>query len=264
MRASLGETCSRLWRDHHGLTAGQELRRLAKNLDNFVGKGYVLPITRVERDRVGTGLEHGGQPVELINVLGCKERQLHDLTSSFHARGASGPVGIKNFRMTFLNVRRAECPRRYFKWDLVLILAIQCASRLAGVAVTVPGSVVRPGPPIGHLDGAEREFHPVLAQGSVDRSAQLQRVTHAWVMTLDGTAAYDEREDLPLVVQRAVEAARFQGFTNSCLPSHGRLLRLLAGGVGEGVIGETGTGCGVGLAWLASGARRCSPGEHRA
>jgi predicted O-methyltransferase YrrM len=29
---------------------------------------------------------------------------------------------------------------------------------------------------------------------------------------------------------------------------------LLAGGIGAGVIGETGTGGGVGLAWLASGA----------
>ncbi len=35
----------------------------------------------------------------------------------------------------------------------------------------------------------------------------------------------------------------------------GGYLQLLAGGIGEGVIGETGTGCGVGLAWLASGAR---------
>ena len=46
------------------------------------------------------------------------------------------------------------------------------------------------------------------------------------------------------------------GFESSCLPSHGRLLQVLAGGVGEGVIGETGTGAGVGLAWMASGARR--------
>jgi predicted O-methyltransferase YrrM len=36
-------------------------------------------------------------------------------------------------------------------------------------------------------------------------------------------------------------------------PEHGRLLFALASGAE--VIGETGTGCGVGLAWLASGAR---------
>ena len=60
---------------------------------------------------------------------------------------------------------------------------------------------------------------------------------------------------LPPLVEKAVAAARRAGFRNSCLPSHGRLLQLLAAGIGEGVIGETGTGCGVGLAWLASAAR---------
>jgi predicted O-methyltransferase YrrM len=69
--------------------------------------------------------------------------------------------------------------------------------------------------------------------------------------------AYDgQDEGLPPLVRAAVEAARAMGFESSCLPSHGRLLQVLAGGVGEGVIGETGTGAGVGLAWIASGARR--------
>ena len=53
--------------------------------------------------------------------------------------------------------------------------------------------------------------------------------------------------------QRAVDLARRLGFANSCRPEHGRLLYALA--AGAGTIGETGTGCGVGLAWLASGAR---------
>src|SRR5258705_13146689 len=57
---------------------------------------------------------------------------------------------------------------------------------------------------------------------------------------------------LPPLVQRAVDLARREGFANSCRPEHGRLLRALA--AGAGTIGETGTGCGVGLAWLASGA----------
>lgn len=74
-------------------------------------------------------------------------------------------------------------------------------------------------------------------------------------MSLCGTAAYDGLADLPPLVQSAVERARRAGFELSCLPSHGRLLQLLAGGFEAGVIGETGTGCGVGLAWLASGAR---------
>jgi predicted O-methyltransferase YrrM len=79
-------------------------------------------------------------------------------------------------------------------------------------------------------------------------------VKNAAVST-NGTDAYRGLAGLPPLVELAVEAAQRAGFTQSCLPSHGRLLRLMAGGIGEGVIGETGTGCGVGLAWLASGAR---------
>lgn len=74
-------------------------------------------------------------------------------------------------------------------------------------------------------------------------------------MSPHGTDAYRDATGLPPLVARAVSAARQAGFSSSCLPAHGRLLQLLAGGVGAGVIGETGTGCGVGLAWLASGAR---------
>lgn len=74
-------------------------------------------------------------------------------------------------------------------------------------------------------------------------------------MSINGTDAYRDLTGLPPLVELAVQAARRTGFGLSCLPSHGRLLQLLAGGIGDGVIGETGTGCGVGLAWLASGAR---------
>jgi len=69
----------------------------------------------------------------------------------------------------------------------------------------------------------------------------------------NGTAAYDAVADLPPLVARAVNLARHEGFAHSCRPEHGRLLFALA--AGAEVIGETGTGCGVGLAWLASGAR---------
>jgi predicted O-methyltransferase YrrM len=74
------------------------------------------------------------------------------------------------------------------------------------------------------------------------------------VVTLQGTAAYDGVDDLPPLVRAAVDQARAANFANCCLPAHGRLLRVLAGGVGAGVIGETGTGYGAGLAWLAAGA----------
>lgn len=72
-------------------------------------------------------------------------------------------------------------------------------------------------------------------------------------MSPQGTAAYEGLTDLPPLVERAVALARREGFAHSCRPEHGRLLHALAAGAGR--IGETGTGCGVGLAWLASGAR---------
>ncbi|TDP94903.1 class I SAM-dependent methyltransferase [Labedaea rhizosphaerae] len=74
-------------------------------------------------------------------------------------------------------------------------------------------------------------------------------------MTERGTAAYDGVEGLPPLVRSAVASARAAGFDFCCLPQQGMLLRLLAGGAGAGVIGETGTGFGAGLAWLADGAR---------
>ena len=72
-------------------------------------------------------------------------------------------------------------------------------------------------------------------------------------MSPKGTSAYDGVADLPPLVERAVSIARRDGFDNSCRPEHGRLLFALA--AGADTIGETGTGYGVGLAWLASGAR---------
>ncbi|MGW2681679.1 O-methyltransferase [Streptomyces sp. NPDC001414] len=73
-------------------------------------------------------------------------------------------------------------------------------------------------------------------------------------MTADGTEAHTGLPGLPPLVRRALAAARGHGFAHSCRPEQGRLLQVLAGGA-RGVIGETGTGLGVGLAWLASGAR---------
>jgi predicted O-methyltransferase YrrM len=69
----------------------------------------------------------------------------------------------------------------------------------------------------------------------------------------NGTAAYDGLQDLPPLVERALSLARREGFQNLCRPEQGRLLFALASGAE--LIGETGTGCGVGPAWLASGAR---------
>ena len=69
-------------------------------------------------------------------------------------------------------------------------------------------------------------------------------------MAVGGNTAYAGITNLPPLVQAAVELAEGQGFDNSCDPAQRRLLSVLAGGSVGGRIGETGTGCGVGLAWM--------------
>jgi predicted O-methyltransferase YrrM len=71
-------------------------------------------------------------------------------------------------------------------------------------------------------------------------------------MSLGGTSAYDGLSHLPGLVAAAVSKANALGFELSCRPEQGRLLKVLAAGRRGGVIGETGTGCGVGLGWMAS------------
>jgi predicted O-methyltransferase YrrM len=73
-------------------------------------------------------------------------------------------------------------------------------------------------------------------------------------MSVGGTARYRTATHIPPLVVRAVVLANEWGFEHSCIPEQGRLLRVLAAGRAGGRIGETGTGCGVGLAWLVSGA----------
>ena len=73
-------------------------------------------------------------------------------------------------------------------------------------------------------------------------------------MSVGGTSAHRPVRDLPALVARAVELANDLGFSNSCRPEQGRLLQALAAGATDR-IGETGTGCGVGLAWLLAGRR---------
>ena len=71
-------------------------------------------------------------------------------------------------------------------------------------------------------------------------------------MTRGGTARYKDPIDVPDLVRAAAAEAEAQRFDLSCLPEHGRLLQVLARGYDGGLIGETGTGCGVGLAWMVS------------
>jgi predicted O-methyltransferase YrrM len=56
----------------------------------------------------------------------------------------------------------------------------------------------------------------------------------------------------PPLVARALELERELGFERSCIPEVGRLLHVLAGQRGRSRVGELGTGCGVGAAWIVS------------
>ncbi len=66
------------------------------------------------------------------------------------------------------------------------------------------------------------------------------------------TRMYDGLTGLPPLVEKAVALSLEMDFHHSCFPEQGRLLQLLAGGRRGGRIGETGTGCGVGVAWMLS------------
>jgi predicted O-methyltransferase YrrM len=72
-------------------------------------------------------------------------------------------------------------------------------------------------------------------------------------VSIAGTQSY-AGVDVPELVAAAVGLAVELGFTSSCRLEQGRLLMALAAGA-DSVIGETGTGCGVGLAWLVCGRR---------
>lgn len=75
-------------------------------------------------------------------------------------------------------------------------------------------------------------------------------------MSFGGTDRYDLDDPmLPPLVAAAVEAARATGFELCVHPATGRLLALLAAGLPSGaLIGESGTGTGAGLAWMAAAA----------
>jgi predicted O-methyltransferase YrrM len=70
-------------------------------------------------------------------------------------------------------------------------------------------------------------------------------------MAIGGNTAYGQEDAFPPMVRQAVRLAESLHFDYSCRPEQGRLLSLLARGWTGGRIGETGTGCGVGLAWMA-------------
>ncbi|MDI3417268.1 O-methyltransferase [Streptomyces luteolus] len=66
------------------------------------------------------------------------------------------------------------------------------------------------------------------------------------------TVSTSSRE-IPSRVTTAEGIAADLGFGKSCIPEVGRLLRALAASKPDGLIAESGTGAGVGTAWLHSG-----------
>jgi predicted O-methyltransferase YrrM len=56
----------------------------------------------------------------------------------------------------------------------------------------------------------------------------------------------------PPLVRRALELERELDFDRSSIPEVGRLLHVLAAQRGRSRVGEIGTGCGVGAAWIVS------------
>ena len=63
---------------------------------------------------------------------------------------------------------------------------------------------------------------------------------------------YAHLTNIPEPVRKAHVMAQNLGFDQSCTNETGRFLRALASQIRTGTIGEIGTGCGVGSAWMAS------------
>jgi predicted O-methyltransferase YrrM len=78
----------------------------------------------------------------------------------------------------------------------------------------------------------------------------LPTASDTWCLAVGSTSAYRDMKYLPPLVHAAVNLAAEQGFDHSCAPEQGRLLSVLARGWSGGRVGETGTGYGVGLAWM--------------
>jgi predicted O-methyltransferase YrrM len=70
--------------------------------------------------------------------------------------------------------------------------------------------------------------------------------------------SYCERP-LPAAVRIGLDTASGAGFTLSCSEATGRLLATLAASRPDAAVGESGTGYGVGAAWLASGLAPLGP-----
>ena len=73
-------------------------------------------------------------------------------------------------------------------------------------------------------------------------------------VSCESVAGMSAPPDVPAIVSRAFEVGRKAGYVSFCRNETGRLLAALAA-TRSGTMAEFGTGCGVGTAWLRSGAR---------
>src|SRR5699024_5860020 len=115
----------------------------------------------------------------------------------------------------------------------------------------------RPAPTPARGDSARSTQPPAEPRGRGISAAKYRLTSKGCdgrCMSISGTDAYAGLTGLPDLVVEAVDLARRLGFPSSCRPEQGRLLHALAAGALKG-IGETGTGCGVGLAWMIAARR---------
>jgi predicted O-methyltransferase YrrM len=82
-----------------------------------------------------------------------------------------------------------------------------------------------------------------------DRAVTVSR----WVVGAGDVPVPIGDEAVPVLVHETTAAARSDGFDYSSVPAVGRLLRVLAAARPDGRLGESGTGYGVGAAWLSAG-----------
>lgn len=106
---------------------------------------------------------------------------------------------------------------------------------------------------------APEDRHQQLARRRPSRHS-VAEARETTTMSRGGTSSYrtSGHASMPVLVSAAVKRAEELDFDLCVRPEIGGLLAVLAAGLPEGsIVGETGTGTGAGLAWMASAA---SPG----
>lgn len=95
--------------------------------------------------------------------------------------------------------------------------------------------------------------HPIARYTATERPPLVRR---AYALAFKA-----ETQGSPRVVSSAPElpGAPGESFAGSCIPEVGHLLHVLAASIREGIVGEVGTGYGIGAAWIVSALRPTVP-----